>query len=37
MQRIIGEYRAWAEGLRARNQLHARSEPVRRFLRHRLA
>jgi len=22
MQRIIGEYRAWAEGLRARNQLH---------------
>jgi hypothetical protein len=23
IQRIIGEYRAWAEGLRARNQLHA--------------
>ncbi len=22
MQRIIGEYRAWAEGLRTRNQLH---------------
>lgn len=22
MQRIIGEYRVWAEGLRARNQLH---------------
>ena len=22
MQRIIGEYRGWAEGLRARNQLH---------------
>ncbi|WP_178133907.1 YciI family protein [Vineibacter terrae] len=22
IQRIIGEYRAWAEGLRARNQLH---------------
>lgn len=28
MQRIIGEYRAWAEGLRARNQLHGSNKLV---------